>query len=137
MGSALFCLPLRLVLTIVREEYETQGTETYAYLDDITITADEISLGTVGVVPFLERELTAKDIHLTPGKTVALAPKGHVPTPEEISLLAGVDVRIADEGGQRWLGYPLALTSSRYRTHRDSARWGGGTTRADAATNAG
>ena len=42
MGPALFCLPLRPVLTRVREEYESQGVEAYAYLDDITIAADKI-----------------------------------------------------------------------------------------------
>ena len=57
MGPALFCLPLRPVFTRAREEYELQGVEVYAYLDDITVTADEISPGIVGVVPFLEREL--------------------------------------------------------------------------------
>ena len=76
----------RPVLTRVREEYESQGVEAYAYLDDITIAADEIPPGTVGVVPFLERELTARGIHLNPGKTVVLAPEGQVPTPENISF---------------------------------------------------
>ena len=70
MGPALFGLPLRPVLTKVREEYASQGVEAYAYLDDITIAAEEISPGTVGVVPFLERELTARGINLNPGKTV-------------------------------------------------------------------
>ena len=70
MGPDLFCLPLQLVLTRVREEDESQGVEAYAYLDDITIAAEEISPGTVGVVPFLERELTARGINLNPGKTV-------------------------------------------------------------------
>ena len=107
MGPALFCLPLRPVLARVREEYEWQGVETYAHLDDITIAADEILPGTVGVVPFLERELTARDIHLNPGKTIAFAPKGHVPTPEEISLLAGVGVRIAYERGIKVVGVPV------------------------------
>ena len=88
MGPALFFLPLRSVLTRVREEYESQGVGAYAYLDNITIAAHEISSGTVGVVPFHERELTARGIHLNPGKMVALSPKGHVPAPEEISLLA-------------------------------------------------
>ena len=71
------------MLTKVREEYEPQGVEAYGYLDNITIAADEISPGTVGVVPFLERELITRGIHLGPGKTVSLAPKGHVLTPEE------------------------------------------------------
>ena len=86
MKPALFCQPLRPVLTRVREEYESQGVEAYAYLDDITIVSHEISPGTVGVVPFLERELTARGINLNPEKTITLAPKGHVPTPEDLSL---------------------------------------------------
>ena len=93
IGPALFCMPLRPALTRVREEYESQGVEAYAYLDGITIAANETSPRTVGVVPFLERELKARGIYLNPGKTVALAPKGYVTTPEEMSLLAGVGVR--------------------------------------------
>lgn len=54
MGPALFFLPPQSVLMRVREEYETQGVEAYAYLDQIPIAAHEISPGTVGVVPFLE-----------------------------------------------------------------------------------
>ena len=46
MGRDLFCLPLRRVLMRVREEYESQGVEACAYLDDITIAAHEISPGT-------------------------------------------------------------------------------------------
>ena len=48
----------------------------------------------------LERELTARGINLNPGKTVALAPKRHVPTP-------GVGVRIADEGRRKVVGVPV------------------------------
>ena len=93
--------------------YESSGrirvvrVEAYAYLDDVTVAADDISPGTVEVVPFLERELTARDVHLNPGKRVALVPKGHVPTPEEMSLLAGVGVRIADETGIKVIGVPV------------------------------
>ena len=45
MGTALFCLPLRPVVTRVQEEYESQGVEAYAHLDDITIDAHEIPPG--------------------------------------------------------------------------------------------
>ena len=45
MGPALFYLPLRLMLLRVWEEYELQGVEAYAYLDDITITAHDVSPG--------------------------------------------------------------------------------------------
>ena len=50
-------------------------------------------------------------VNPNPGKTVALAPKGHVPTLEEITLLAGVGVRIADEGGIKVVGVCLLYTS--------------------------
>ena len=59
------------------------------------------------MVSILERELTARGVHLNPGKTVALTPKGHVPTPEDISLLAGVGIRIADEGGIKVVRAPV------------------------------
>ena len=108
MKPALFCQPLRPVLTRVREEYESQGVEAYAYLDDITIVSHEISPGTVGVVPFLERELTARAINLNSTNKVALAPKGHVPAPEETLRLAGeVGVRIAGEGGIKVIWVPV------------------------------
>ena len=107
IGLALFYLPLWPVLTRVREEYESQGVDAYAYLNDITIAAHEISPGTVGVVPFVERELTSRGIHLSAGKTVALAPNGHVPPLEEISLSIGDGVCIADEGGIKVVGVPV------------------------------
>ena len=132
MGPALFCLPLRPVLTKVQEEYESQGVEAYAYHDDITIAADEISPGTAGVVPFLERKLTARGINLNPGKTVALTTKGHVPTPEEISLLAGVGVRIVDEAGIKVVGVPVGSDEFAIESTIGIVRdWG-----ADAVTNA-
>ena len=43
---------------------------------------------------------------VNPTKTVALPPKGHAPTAEDISLLERVDVRIADEGGVAVVGVP-------------------------------
>ncbi|CAM9941134.1 unnamed protein product, partial [Laminaria digitata] len=125
MGPALFCLPLRPVLMRVREEYESQGVEAYAYLDDITIAAHEITPGTVGVVPFLERELTARAIHLNPGKTVALAPKRHVPTPAEIALLAGFRVGIADEGGIKVVGVPVGTDKFAIESAIETVREGG------------
>ncbi|CAM9314220.1 unnamed protein product, partial [Laminaria digitata] len=125
MGLALFCLPLRPVLMRVREEYESQGVEAYAYLDDITIAAHEITPGTVGVVPFLERELAARGIHLNPGKTVALTPKGHVPTPAEIALLAGVGARIADKGGIKVVGVPVGTDDFAIESAIEIVREGG------------
>lgn len=106
-GSAPFVLPvrpLRPVRTRIREEYELHGVEAYAYLHDITIAAHDISPGTVEVIPFLVRELTERGVHLNPGKTIALDPKGNVLTPEDVSLLAGVGVRILGEGGVKVVG---------------------------------
>lgn len=51
------------------------------------------------VAPSLERGLHSRGIHPNPRETVALDPKGHVPTPEDLTLLAGVGICIADEGG--------------------------------------
>ena len=90
-------------------------------------------------MPFLEPELTRRVIRLNPGKTVVLTPKGHVPTPEEILLSAGVGVRITDEAGIKVVGVPVGTDEFENRErHRDRARWGGGgKTLAGAATNAG
>ena len=71
LGPDMFCLPLRPVHTKVREECESQAVETYPYLDHITIAAYEISPGPVGVMPFFEKDLTMRGIHLNPGKTIA------------------------------------------------------------------
>ena len=54
------------------------GVKAYAYLED-TIASHEISPGTVGVVPFRERELTTRGLHFNPSKTVALAPRDTCP----------------------------------------------------------
>lgn len=35
--------------------------------------------------------------------------RGHVPTAEEASLLASIDVRIADEGGGALVGVPIGI----------------------------
>lgn len=71
-GPALFCLPLWPVLARVRGANESQGVDAYAHLDSNTIAAYQISPLTVGVVPFLELELTARDTpaHLNPGQTL-------------------------------------------------------------------
>ena len=107
--------------------------EAYAFVD-ITIAADEISSGKVGVVPSLERELAARGIYLNPGKTITLAPKAHVPTPEDVSLLAGVGVLIAEHARIKVVGVPVGSDEFAIESAMESARWGGGTT-ADAATS--
>lgn len=125
MGPALFCLPLRPVLMKVREEYEQQGVEAFAYLDDISVALQEITPSTVEVVTCIERELLERGVKLNPGKTVALAPKGHVPTQEEISLLASVGVRIEDEGGIKVVGVPVGTDAFATETAIGIVREGG------------
>ena len=107
MGAALFCMPLLPVLKRIREEFEPRGVEAFAYLDDISIGMSEITPDTVRVVPFLQHELCKIGITMNPSKTVALPPKGHVPTPEEIALLGGIGVRIAERRGVKVVGVPI------------------------------
>ena len=44
---------------------------------------------------------------MNPSRTVALPPKGHVPTPEEIALLVDIGVRIAEGGGVKVVGVSI------------------------------
>ena len=67
----------------------------------------EVALDTVDVAPFLQRELASIGVAMSPSKTVALPLKGHVPTLEEIALLEGVDVRIAEWRGVKVVGVPI------------------------------
>ena len=83
MGPALFCMRLLPVLKRTQKGFEQRGVEAFAYLDDIIIGMTEIAPGMVEVVLFLQRELANVGIAINPRKTVALPPKGHVPTPEE------------------------------------------------------
>ena len=87
MGPALFCMLLLPVLKRTREEFKPRGVETFAYLDNISIGMMEITPDTVEVVPFLQRELSNIGIAINSSKTVALPPNGHVPTPEQVTLL--------------------------------------------------
>ena len=67
----------------------------------------EVSVHTVGVVPFPQRELANTGITINPNTMVVLPPKGHVPTLDEIALLKGIDVRIAERGGVKVVGVPI------------------------------
>ena len=78
--------------------------ETFAYMDDISLGLMGITANTVRAFAFLRRELHDIGIVVNPAKTVALPPKGHAPTAEEMSLLESVYVRIADEGGVKVVG---------------------------------
>ena len=107
MGPALFCMPLLPVLKRTREEFEPKDVEAFSYLDDISIEMAEVSVDTVGLVPFLQRELANIENAVNLVKTVALPPKGHVPTLDEIALLEGIDVRIAERGGVKVVGVAI------------------------------
>ena len=98
MGPALLCVPLLRMLERIREGFEPLGVEALAYLDDISIGTSEITPDTVRVVPFLQHELCEIGIAMNLSKKVALPPKGHVPTPEEIALL-GASVFALQKGG--------------------------------------
>ena len=81
MGPAFFCMPPLPVLKRTRAEFKARVVEAFAYLDDSIIGMVQITPDTVGVVPFLMRELSSIGIAINPSKTVALPPKGHVPAP--------------------------------------------------------
>ena len=106
MEPAMFCLALRLELKRFREEFEREGVEAFAYMDDVSLGLMRITADTVRAFAFLRRELEDIGIVVNPAKTIALPPKGYAPTSEEISLLESVDVRIAGEGGTTVVGVP-------------------------------
>ena len=118
MGPALFCMRLLPVLKRTPEEFEQRGVEAFAYLDDISIGMMEITPDRVEVVPFFQRELANIGIAINPRNTVDLPAKRHVPTPEEVSLLEGINVRIAERGGVKVVGVPIVPTHTRW-----TARW--------------
>ena len=57
--------------------------------------------------PFFRRKLDGIDIVSNTAKTTALRPKWHRSTAEETTLLAGTDVRIAEEGGVTVVAVPI------------------------------
>ena len=102
MGPAIFCLALRPGLKRFRLEFEREGVGAFAYVDDVSLGLTGITANTIRTFAFLRRELDGIGIVVNAAKTVALPPKGHSPTMEEISLLESVMVLISDEGGGRW-----------------------------------
>ena len=125
MGPALFCMPILPVLKRTRAEFEPGGVDAFAYLDDISIGMMEITPDTVKVVPFLQRELSDIGIAINPSKTVALPPKGHVPTPEQIVLLEGIGVSIAERGGVKVVGVPIGTDEHARESAMEIVRNGG------------
>ena len=92
MGPAMFCLALRPGLKRFREEYDGEGVEAFAFMQDVSFSLVRVTANTVGASAFLRRELVAIGIVLKIAKTVALPPKGHAPTVEEISLLSLIHI---------------------------------------------
>ena len=80
MGSAMFCLALRPGLKRSREEFEEEGVEPFAYMDDVSLGLTRITADTVRAFAFLRQELKDIGIVVNPAKTVALPPKEHAPT---------------------------------------------------------
>ncbi|CAN0514005.1 unnamed protein product [Laminaria digitata] len=107
MGPAMFCLALRPGLKRFRQEFEGEGVEAFAYMDDVSLGFMEITANTVKAFAFLRRELDDIGIVVSPAKTVVLPPKGHAPTAEKISRVESVDVRIADEGRVTVVSVPI------------------------------
>ncbi|CAN0515098.1 unnamed protein product, partial [Laminaria digitata] len=107
MGPAMFCLAVRPGLKRFRQEFEGEGVESFAYMDDVSLGLMGISTNTVRAFAFLRRELDDIGIVVTPAKTVALPPKGHAPTAEKTSLLESVDVRVSDEGRVTVVSVPI------------------------------
>ena len=130
MGPALFCMPLLPMLKRTRAEFEPRGVEAFAYLDDISIGMMEIIPDTVEVVPFLQRELSNISIAIHPSKMVALPPKGDVPTPEQIALLEGIGVSIAECGGVQVVGVPVGTDEYARESAMKIVRNGGAAQRA-------
>ena len=58
---------------------------------------------------FPERELSARGIHPSPGKTAAFPPTGHMPTPADVLLWVGVGVRIVDKAVMKGVRIPVNI----------------------------
>ena len=80
--------------------------EVFVYMDYVSLGLMRITADAIRAFSILRRE--PEDICIVfNGKTIALPPKGHAPTAEEISLLESVDVRIAGEGGATAVGVSI------------------------------
>ena len=123
LGPAMFCLALRPGLKRFREEFEREGVETFAYMDDVSLDLMKITVDTVRAFAFLRRELEDIGIVVNPANTIALPPKGYAPTAEEVSLLESVDVRIVGEGGATVVGVPIGTDERAGPSNRGGEGW--------------
>ena len=125
MGPALFFMPLLPVLKRTWAEFEPRGAEAFAYLDYISIGMMEITPDTEEVVPFHQRERSNIGIAINPRKTVALHAKGHAPTPEQIALVKGISVSIAERRGVKVVGVPIGTDEYARESSMEIVRNGG------------
>ena len=58
--------------------------EAFAYMDDVSLGLTGITANTIRAFAFLRREVEDIGIVVNTSKTVALPPKGHAPTAQEI-----------------------------------------------------
>ena len=84
-----------------------------------------VTANTIRAFAFLRRELEDIGVVVNTSKTVALPPKGHSPTAEEVSLLESVDVRGADKGGVTEVGAPIGTDECALERTRDIVKEGG------------
>ena len=53
MGPAMFCLSLRPELKRFREEFEREGVEAFAYMDDVSLGLRGLTANTIRAFAFL------------------------------------------------------------------------------------
>ena len=118
MGPATFCLAVRPGLKRFREEFEGEGVEAFAYMDDVSLGLMEFTANTVRASAFLGRELDEA--------MLLRRPKAHVPMVEEISLPESIVVRITDEGGVTVIGVPIGRRVRAGASNGSTEGWGRG-----------
>ena len=64
MGPAMFCLALRPRLKRFRQEFEREGVEAFAYMDDISLGLTRITANTVRGLGFDFRRRELDDIRI-------------------------------------------------------------------------
>ena len=99
--------------------------EASAYMDDVSLGLMGVTSNTVRAFAFLRRELQDIDTVVNTAKTLALPPKEHAPTAEDISLLERVGVRIVGERGVRMVGVPIGTDEYVLERAMEAVRDGG------------
>ena len=91
-------------------------------MDDLSLGLIGITANTISAFAFLRRESEDIGIVVNTPKTVALPPKCHAPTTEEILLLESVDVRLADEGGVAVVHVPIGSVEYALERARETVK---------------